>query len=114
MFEVQAVVTPVWLTESAGLGLGAELGIKYGSVDTGVGTTSLTRFPLLVFGQLLARVTERGSFLLRGGRGARLRFASERGQRLWRRTTHRPVESDWRRGRDRRLVPAQLTRRPCC
>jgi len=65
--NVSGMGTPFWPTDSVGFGLGAEIGLKYRAVTASNGGVSFIRFPAVVFGQMLARATERGAFLLRAG-----------------------------------------------
>jgi hypothetical protein len=67
VLTVEGAVTPFWPSGGVGFGFGGELGLKYRSVGGSNASISFTRFPAILFGQMVAPVTPRGSFVLRAG-----------------------------------------------
>jgi hypothetical protein len=60
-------LTPIWVADAIGLGLGASVGWKYGDVGASNGSFSLSRFPVSAFLQVIPRLNERWFLLARGG-----------------------------------------------
>jgi hypothetical protein len=67
ILNVTGAATLFWLSDAVGFGVGGQIGLKYRSVGASNASISFTRFPAVVFGQMVAPATPRGSFLLRAG-----------------------------------------------
>lgn len=69
LFGLGGMVTPLWTKDGFGVGLGVDVGVKYGSMDATNGSASITRFPVTLTGHMLANIGGRGPhyFLLKGG-----------------------------------------------
>lgn len=60
-------LTPLWVRDVFGIGLGAELGRKAQQISATNGTLSLTRYPLLVTAHVIARVAPYFYLIVAGG-----------------------------------------------
>jgi hypothetical protein len=60
-------LTPVWLKDRFGLGLGADVGVKSQSIDAVNGSVSFLRVPFVMAAHLLIQADRHWFFLLRGG-----------------------------------------------
>ncbi len=67
LFSIGGIVTPLWIGDSAGFGVGAFAGVKYDSLSAKNGGVSLTRFPLGAALHLLIHVDDRWWLFFRGG-----------------------------------------------
>jgi hypothetical protein len=66
ILSIGAMATPLW-AGPVGLGLGADIGIKYTSITASNGTVSLTRFPLVLSAHALFDVSHHWFVLAAGG-----------------------------------------------
>jgi hypothetical protein len=66
-FSIGGLLTPVWIGDAVGFGLGGYAGVKYQSIGGSNGHLSLNRFPLGVGAHSLIRLSERWFLFLRGG-----------------------------------------------
>jgi len=64
---IEGAVTPLWIGDSIGFGVGGQLGLKFDSVDAKNASISFWRFPALLYLQTLIPGSSRAAFLLRGG-----------------------------------------------
>jgi len=65
---VNGMVTPLWVADSVGFGVGVDAAVKYDSIDAANGSASITRFPLGLTAHLLTNGSGGNHyFLLRGG-----------------------------------------------
>jgi hypothetical protein len=62
-----ATLTPLWIANTAGFGVGASVGVKYDSVGGSNGSADLTRFPVELWAQTLLRLSPRWFLAVAGG-----------------------------------------------
>jgi hypothetical protein len=60
-------ITPVWLSNTVGIGLDLDLGVKYQSIGGSNGSIAFVRFPGIASGHVLVAFGDRWALLLRGG-----------------------------------------------
>jgi hypothetical protein len=66
-FSIGGLLTPVWIGDAVGFGVGGYAGVKYQSIGGSNGHLSLNRFPLGGGAHSLIRLSERWFLFLRGG-----------------------------------------------
>jgi hypothetical protein len=66
---VGVILTPLWIAETFGFGVGADAGIKYDQLSASNGTASITRYPISLTAHVLLNVSGGGNhfIVLRGG-----------------------------------------------
>jgi hypothetical protein len=67
LFSIGGMVTPLWIGDAAGFGLGAFAGVKYDSLSARNGSVSMSRFPVGATVHLLLHIDDRWWLFLRGG-----------------------------------------------
>jgi hypothetical protein len=60
-------LTPLWLDNAVGLGIGSRIGVKYDSIDAENGSVNLTRYPFSLWIHSYLRVSKRWYFTIAGG-----------------------------------------------
>ena len=67
LFSVGGLVTPLWIGDSVGFGVGAFAGVKYHSLGAKNGSVSMTRFPLGAALHVLLHIDDRWWLFFREG-----------------------------------------------
>jgi hypothetical protein len=66
---VGLILTPIWVAETLGFGVGADVSVKYDQLSAENGTASITRYPIALTAHVLVNVSGGGNhfIILRGG-----------------------------------------------
>jgi hypothetical protein len=64
---IGASLTPLWLGDVVGFGVGSRIGIKYDSIDAKNGSVHLTRYPFSLWIHTYLRISERWYLNVAGG-----------------------------------------------